>query len=145
MAFIVPPFFVDWWLMIDDCWLKNLWILRSVYNQRLSVPDLFFCAVLLVVTKIEANSCASLKRGKTFFLSISCSSMMNSNQNSDSSCDWLLLIDDWFSSSIANLQSSIADNCQFSIVNLQFEQRTCVQILLSFFSILQKTYLEHSS
>ena len=28
---------------------------------------MLFCAVLLVVMKIETNSCASLKRGKTLF------------------------------------------------------------------------------
>ena len=36
------------------------------------------CAVLLVVTKIDDNSCASLKRGEILFLCIKFSSIINS-------------------------------------------------------------------
>ena len=50
------------------------------------------CAVFLVVTKIDINSCASLKRGKTFFLPICFSSITNSNQNSDSSASSITIL-----------------------------------------------------
>lgn len=61
-------------------------------DWRLMIDYHLFCAVLLVVTKIEDDSCASLKRGKILLLSIKSSSMTNSSQNSDSSASSITML-----------------------------------------------------